>query len=113
MPISTGSATLRKAISRSWRPPGAAQPCFLRRSRTATSDMREDVDLRPAGEVQRGPVRQEVETGLGKRRAAFACEALVELFLQPVQIAHVRRRIFLLRIAQLGCPPVRGLLGLG
>src|SRR5690242_13408143 len=97
-------------ISLSWNPPGAAQPCFLRCSRMASSDMGEDVDLGPSGEVERGTMRQEIETGLGQLDPAFAPQAFVEFFLQRMQIAHVGGRIFLLRIAELGGTPVRALL---
>ena len=41
--------------------------------------MREDVDLRPAGEIERRAVRQEIETGLGKGAPPLTGEAAVEL----------------------------------
>ena len=67
----------------------------------------------PAGEIEQGAVRQEVETGLGQRGAALAREADVELLLQRVEIAHVGGGIILLRVAELGRAPVRALLLLG
>ena len=51
--------------------------------------MGKDVGLGPAGQVEQCPGRNEVETGLGEILAVLAGKALVQLFLQPVQIADV------------------------
>ena len=104
----------RPTISRSWLLPGAAQ-----RWRSPTdargrcSDMRENIDFRPACEIQRGACRQEIEAGLSQRGAALARQAAVELLAQAVEIAHVGRGIFALRVVQLGPAPVGRLLCLG
>jgi hypothetical protein len=58
-------------------------------------------------------VRQEVETGPGQSRPAFALEPLVELLLHLVEVADVRGGIILLSVRQIGGAPVRGLLLLG
>ena len=62
--------------------------------------MGEDVDLRPAGEIERRPVREKIETGLSQFHASFADQALVEFGLQLMQEAYVRRGIILLRFGQ-------------
>ena len=75
--------------------------------------MGEDVDLWPSGQVEQDAMWQEIETGAGEFGPVLALQPLVELFLQTVEIADVRRRIFLLRIVQFRRAPVRGLLLLG
>ena len=72
--------------------------------------MGEDIVFRPAGEVEGGAIRQEIETSGGKRGAAFAGEQLVHLILQPVEIKDVGGRIIDLLIRQRRRAPVRGLL---
>ena len=61
----------------------------------------------------RARVGQEIEAGLGERRPLLAREPLVELLLQLVEVAHVARGIFALRVAELVRAPVAGLLLLG
>src|SRR5882757_3416217 len=65
-PISTGSAIRDRPMIRSWLLPGAAQICRAVRKVTAASDMGEDIDLGPAGQIELGAPRQEIETGLGQ-----------------------------------------------
>src|SRR5690606_12956820 len=95
MPTAAGSPIFSRRISRSWLPPGAAQPRRATRSRSASSDIagsihrigrsfdnsdvRENVLIGPAGKIEQGAIRQEIEAGHGKRRAALALEALVQL----------------------------------
>src|SRR5688572_22397285 len=75
--------------------------------------MRENIHLRPAGEVEHGPVRQEIEAGFGEPHPPPALQPFVESLPERMQIAHVRGGIILLRVAELGRAPVRGLLLLG
>src|SRR6188768_2250875 len=96
IPINSGSATRRMLMTRSWLLPGAAQTCRALRTLSAASDMREDVDLGPAGQVEIRAGGQEIEAGLGQSRAALAGEAAVEFFAQPVQETHVGCGIVLL-----------------
>src|SRR5688500_4991969 len=42
------------------------------------SNMRENIHLRPAGEVEQGPVRQELEAGFGEPHPPLALQPLVE-----------------------------------
>ena len=51
--------------------------------------MREDVDFFPARKVQRGTGGQEIETGLGQLRAAFARQHGIQRGLELVQMGHV------------------------
>ena len=92
------------------------RPALLVRSvsvgqvRHGSTVVRENVLLRPAGKVEQGAVRKEVEAGLRKLDPAFAGQPLVELLLQRVKIADVARRIFALRVIDLRRAPVAGLL---
>ena len=70
-------------------PPGSMARRRDSRWRSASSDMREDVDFGPALKVQIGPVRQEIEAGLRQRRSPFARKPFVQDGLHPVQEAHV------------------------
>ena len=54
--------------------------------------------------------RQEIETPLRQFHPPLADQPRLKLFLQPVQVQHIRRRIFLLRIRQLGGTPIATLL---
>ena len=74
--------------------------------------MGEQVLLGPAGKVELGPYRQEVEAGLRQMRAALAREHRIEPCPQGVEMEHVARGIALLRLAQLLRTPVRALLAL-
>src|SRR3954447_23953750 len=85
-PISAGSASLRILTRRSWLPPGTAQRRLTRLSCSASSDMGENVQLPPAGEIEQGTVRQEIETGLGQTGAPLASEPLVELLPERVEV---------------------------
>src|SRR5579872_1574608 len=107
MPTALGTAILVKRTSRSCPLPGSAQRGLLERSWSVLlAIVREDILLRPASEVEESARREEVETGLRERRAIFAGEADVELLLELVEIAHVSRGIFALRIAQFVGSPV-------
>ena len=53
----------------------------------AQSGVRENILFRPSGEVQRSTVRQEVETCLCNRGAAFAFQSDNKFIVQPVQRA--------------------------
>src|SRR3546814_12770653 len=68
-------------------PGGGAGRC---RQAESTSNMREDVGLWPAGEVEFGTRGQEIETGLGEMLAAFACQPPVEFFAQRAEGTDVR-----------------------
>src|SRR5688500_850025 len=112
-PIAAGSTSFITWMTLSWLRPGAAQPRRATRSRSASSDMGENVLLCPAGEIEDRPVRQEVEAGLGQSHAALALEPFVELFPERVKIANVGGGIILLGVAELGRAPVGLLLLLG
>ena len=75
--------------------------------------MGENVLLRPARQVEPGPVGQEAETGLRQFGAAFPRQQDVQLLLQRVQMEHVGGRIGHLRLGQLPRRPNRRLLLLG
>src|SRR5919112_1194723 len=110
-PTADGSTTFDQRTSRSCALPGSAQRCLTKRSGTAASAIvREDVLLRPAGEVEQGPRGKKVEAGLRERCAVLARQALVELLLQLMEGAHVACSIVALRVAQLVRAPVAGLL---
>ena len=66
----------------------------LERCRSA---VRENILFRPAGKIQCSAGRQEFEAGGGHFCAAFAGEALFKFGFKPMQIKHVRCRIFELR----------------
>src|SRR3954465_1926774 len=104
---------LSSRTSQSWTLPGLAQPRFTTRSRSASSDMGEDIDLRPAGEVEHRPVRQEVEAGAGEAGPALPLEPFVQSLLQLVEVANVGGGIILLRVRKLRRSPVGALLLLG
>ena len=94
---------------RSWRLLGAAQRWRAVRARTddaATSGMREDVDLRPAGEIERGAARQEMEACLRQFQPTFADQAALQLVLESVKKADVGCGVVALRLRQLGAAPV-------
>src|SRR3546814_14892155 len=78
-------------------PGGGAGRC---RQAESTSNMREDVGLWPAGEVEFGTRGQEIETGLGEMLAAFACQPPVEFFAQRVEETDVGGGIVALRLGQ-------------
>src|SRR5687768_3133718 len=105
-PIRAGKAIFIAWTNLSWLCPGAAQRRLARRSRSASSDMGEDVLLGPAGEVEEGAVGQEVEAGRSEAGPAFASEALVELLPERMEVAHVGRGIVLLGVTEIGSAPV-------
>ena len=61
--------------------------------------MREDVDIFPAGEVQRGTMGKISEAGRRQLGATFAREHGIQLFPQGMQIENVGRGIGKLRLA--------------
>jgi hypothetical protein len=73
----------------------------------------ENVLFRPAGQIEQGTMRKEIEARLGQFNPLFPDQAFVELFFQRMQVADVARDIFALGIAKLRCTPVAGLLLLG
>ena len=75
--------------------------------------VREDIDVRPAREIEAGARRQEAEGGLGQLGAALALQHGVELGLQGVQMQHVGGGIGQLLVGQPVGAPVGGLLLLG
>jgi len=75
--------------------------------------MAEDVVIRPAGKVEPGTCRKEVEAGLRDFCAVLAGQTHDQDFMHRVQIAHVGCGIVLLRIGQFRSAPVAGLLLLG
>ena len=72
--------------------------------------MGKDVLLGPAGKIEQGAGRQEVEARLGEGRSILPRQSLVELLLELVQVANVARGIFALGFGQLIGAPVAGLL---
>src|SRR5205085_10707778 len=102
---SAGRASRPAPPSRAWRsgPDRPAQTWNV-------LDMGENIDLRPAGEIEQRPAGEEIEAGLGEFHPALADQPLVEALLELVEIAHVGSGIFLLRIAELGRAPVGRLL---
>src|SRR6476469_1720005 len=110
-PTALGSAILVQRTILSWPLPGSAQRCLLTRSGDAVSAIVcENVLLGPAGEIEQRPGGQEFEARLREFGAVFAYQPLVELFLELVEVAHVARGIFALRVAKLRRAPVAGLL---
>src|SRR3954447_10968440 len=83
-PMRAGRPILSVLTPRSWAPPGIAQRRLTRRSRSASSDIGENVLLGPAGEIEQGSVGQEIEAGLGELGAAFARQPDVELLLEAM-----------------------------
>src|SRR5688572_601160 len=75
--------------------------------------MRENVLFGPTRNIEERTCGKEVEAGLGEAGPALAIKALVELFLELVEVANIARRIFALGIGELVCAPVAGLLLLG
>lgn len=63
------------------------------------SGMRENILFRPSGQIELGAIRQELETGLRHRRAAFPRQHGVEPGLQRMQMKNIGRRIGNLRLA--------------
>ena len=63
--------------------------------------MGKDVLLGPAGKIEQGSRRQEVEARLGQGRSILPRQSLVELLLELVQVANVARGIFALGFGQL------------
>src|SRR5689334_13046910 len=113
-PTALGRMTLVHLTSQSCALPGSAQRCLLPRPvGEASAIVGEDVLLGPAGDVEQGAGREEVEAGLRQFRALLAPEPLVELLLQGVQVADIACRIVALRVGKVVGAPVAGLLLLG
>src|SRR5690348_6372004 len=93
-PTAIGRITLVYLTSQSCQLPGSAHRCLLtRRLVAASAIVRENVLLRPAGEVEQSAGREEIEAGLGEGGAVLAREPLVEFLLQLMEVADVARRI--------------------
>ena len=73
----------------------------------AASGMRENVLRGPAGEIEPGADRKELEAGGGEFRAALARQHGVELVLQRMQVEHVVGRVGDLRLGQRARRPSR------
>src|SRR5438874_1663587 len=73
----------------------------------------EDVDLRPAGQVQPGAAGQEAESGLGQLGAALAFQQGIQLGLERMEVQHIGGGVVELFLAQRLGAPVGGLLLLG
>ena len=72
--------------------------------------MREDVDVRPPGEIQPSARRQEVESCLRKVSAAFTGQAFIQLFFQAMKVKDIGGRLRQLSLGQLPGTPVAHLL---
>src|SRR5678815_1425172 len=72
--------------------------------------MSKDVGLGPAGQVEQCPSRNEVETGLRKILPVLAGQPLVQLLLQPVEVADIAGGIFALGLADFRSTPIACLL---
>src|SRR5690348_16231737 len=102
-PTALGRPIFDQRTSRSCALPGSAQRMFHPRLRALVDAIgspvvRENVLLRPAGDIEQGARGNEVEAGLGKCDAILALEPLVELLLQSVEVADVARGIIALRV---------------
>src|SRR3954465_15333797 len=71
-----------------------------------------DVLLRPAGEIQGGAGRQEVEARSGQRVPTLAGQHAVEALAQGMEMEHVPGGVAALGLAQARRTPVRALLAL-
>ena len=83
-PTALGKRDLGEADDAVVRLPGTAQRCLTvarawLQLRTLSAVVRENILLRPAGEIEQGARRKEIETGLGERDAVLALQPLVEL----------------------------------
>ena len=72
--------------------------------------MAENIVIRPTGEIEPRPCRQEIETGLRQFGSAFALKPFRQAIPQGMQIADVGRGIVALRLIELARPPVARLL---
>src|SRR5712691_2818299 len=88
--------------------PETPRPCPPHTPETAL--MREDVLLRPAGQIKQGACRQEIKAAAGQVGAPLARQHRVESRPQRVQVQHVRGGIAQLLFGQRRRPPVRALL---
>ena len=57
----------------------------------------EYIDIGPTGQIEMGAVRKEIETCLCKLGAPFALKPDGKFCMQAMEIAHIARRIILLR----------------
>ena len=78
--------------------------------RETLSSVGKKVGVFPAGQVEFGSRRKEVETGFGQSRPAFARQHSVEYLFQSVQKRDVIRRVRKLLFAELSRSPVGALL---
>jgi hypothetical protein len=58
--------------------------------------MRKNILLGPTGQVESCAVGKEIETGLRDFEAALTFQSQRQFVLQPVQVAHIARRIVFL-----------------
>ena len=72
--------------------------------------MREDVDVRPPGEIQPSACWKKVERCAGKVGASFAIQAFIEFFFQAMQIKNIRCGICQLGFGQVFRSPFAHLL---
>src|SRR5438067_1087990 len=78
-PTAAGRTIFVQRTSRSCALPGSAQRCLMAGSRgVASAIVRKNILLRPAGEVEQGAGRKEIEAGLRQCDAVFALQAFVE-----------------------------------
>src|SRR5580692_5380282 len=75
--------------------------------------MSENIDFAPTGQIEVCAGRQEVETGLRKRRPALPGEHGVQRLLELVEVGHVAGGVGELLLGQVRRPPVGTLLVLG
>src|SRR2546421_624567 len=114
MPPRRSSYRIGPRIGRSYgavtgkSPPNVAS---ARRQRTGKwLRMRENVLGGPAGEIEPGANREELEARGGKFRPAFPRQHDVELALERMQVEHIVGRVSDLRLGQGFAAPVGGLL---
>lgn len=62
--------------------------------------MSENIDLRPAGQIERRPCRQELEASPGESLPPLAGEHVVKPQLKVVKIKHIRGGVLDLRLAE-------------
>src|SRR5258706_6551167 len=84
-PIDTGKAIRNASMIRSWLLPGSAQICRGVRRMAMPSDMREQVDFWPPGQIAFGAPGQEIETGLSQHGPPLAPRPPIQLLPRTVE----------------------------